>query len=279
MSEQEYRPSLAKEVRDLAMDVLQAGWMRYGHLADGAQIRCVWRQEGGQRWLEVEHLGTGHKALFSLLVEVEQVTLPPIGPEDDGALQAELRDAAAAAGEDKPWAPGGVYCATCDHGGHTCPGCGASVPHEGSGVCPACTVEHGPKPAGERSRTWDPDNPGCAPEECGGSRLDPCSTVMRTRGARHDGEPAPAAEEPTTWGRVAAGDQAKGDDGSWYPVVSVREGRGPQEGRTVVTLRIANQGRPYPMDPEGPVTVIRGAIGAKVSMLADAFPGSTVIES
>lgn len=34
---------------------------------------------------------------------------------------------------------------------------------------------------------WDPDYPGCAPEECGGSRLDPCGTVMRTQGRRHDG--------------------------------------------------------------------------------------------
>jgi hypothetical protein len=37
-------------------------------------------------------------------------------------------------------------------------------------------------------RAWDPDRPGCAFEECGGMSLDPCVTIMRTRGRWHDGE-------------------------------------------------------------------------------------------
>lgn len=47
---------------------------------------------------------------------------------------------------------------------------------------------YGIGPEDEALKEWDPDYPGCAPEECGGSRLDPCSTVMRTKGARHDGD-------------------------------------------------------------------------------------------
>jgi len=35
---------------------------------------------------------------------------------------------------------------------------------------------------------WDPDRPGCAFEECGGMSLDPCVTIVRTRGRWHDGE-------------------------------------------------------------------------------------------
>jgi hypothetical protein len=43
---------------------------------------------------------------------------------------------------------------------------------------------------------WDEDNPGCAPEACGGSRLDPCSTVLRTQGAQHDDD---VPNEATAW--------------------------------------------------------------------------------
>lgn len=49
---------------------------------------------------------------------------------------------------------------------------------------------------------WDPDRPGCAPEECGGSRLDPCVTVMKTRGKAHDGE---VTDHPFTVGEGATG--------------------------------------------------------------------------
>jgi hypothetical protein len=44
-------------------------------------------------------------------------------------------------------------------------------------------------------RAWDPDRPGCAFEECGGMSLDPCVTIVRTRGRWHDGQvPETAAE-------------------------------------------------------------------------------------
>lgn len=40
----------------------------------------------------MENLETGHKALFRLDVTVQPYTIPPIGPEDDGALRAELSE-------------------------------------------------------------------------------------------------------------------------------------------------------------------------------------------
>jgi hypothetical protein len=72
-----------------------------------------------------------------------------------------------------------VSCPECNAGGHTCPGCGASVGH-GDTACRDCSSEISGPP------TWDPDYPGCAPETCGGSRLDPCRTVLQTQGLRHD---------------------------------------------------------------------------------------------
>lgn len=39
-----------------------------------------------------------------------------------------------------------VYaCDGCNYGRHTCPGCGTSVEHAGTGVCPQCTeaIEEG----------------------------------------------------------------------------------------------------------------------------------------
>jgi hypothetical protein len=146
------------------------------------------------------------------------------------------------------------------------------------------SAKHGLHPVEQPG--WDPDNPGCAPEACGGSRLDPCSTVMRTRGAAHDGddspEEAPAKEQPEvvlTWGQACGGDLAKGDDGSWYPVVKARPGEGPVAGRYWVTLLIGGEERPYPMNPDGVVTLKRGPVGRAMDALSAAGLGPEVIQS
>jgi hypothetical protein len=139
----------------------------------------------------------------------------------------------------------------------------------------------GALPVAERKpRAWDADNPGCAPEACGGSRLDPCDTVMRTRGAEHDGERDP---EPVqrTWKEACAEDMAKGADGKFYPVTRAAAGTGPNEGFTVVTLDLDNGDVPrtFQMRPDDAVTLIRGEAGRAADALRGAGLGPEVIRS
>lgn len=83
----------------------------------------------------------------------------------------------------------------------------------------------------------------------------------------------------TTWGGLCEGDQAIGEDGQPYLVERVREGIGPQAGKTVVTMIIGGQTRPYPMDPAGPVKVIRGAAGRAAQALLDGGLGAETVRS
>lgn len=43
------------------------------------------------------------------------------------------------------------YCPTCDHGGHTCPGCGDDIDH-GEFACATCTTEHQKSEVGHARR-------------------------------------------------------------------------------------------------------------------------------
>lgn len=115
-------------------------------------------------------------------------------------------------------------------------------------------------------KAWDADRPGCAPETCGGSDLDPCSAVMRTEGAVHEGEEL-SGPLGRTWREIAEGDRVQGSDKSWYQVLRVAEGGGPNVGRTVVTMQIGGEARPYPMGPDGDVLVKRGPAGIAVERL------------
>lgn len=115
-------------------------------------------------------------------------------------------------------------------------------------------------------KAWDADRPGCAPEICGGSNLDPCSAVMRTEGTVHDDDDLGGALE-RTWHEIAEGDWVQGSDKAWYRVLRVAEGGGPNLGRTVVTMQIGGEARPYPMSPEGDVLVKRGPAGIAVERL------------
>lgn len=87
-------PSLADDVAELVLDA--AGeWLKYVQLSDGSQAKMTWHDTHTVR---LEHTETGHVAEFRVAVVVEQ--LPPPGPENDGALQAEL-----AAEEELIWHP------------------------------------------------------------------------------------------------------------------------------------------------------------------------------
>jgi hypothetical protein len=79
---------LHEQLSEALQDVLRGGWAKYLELEDGTQVQATWHQELDLRWLQVTNLETGHAANFRVHVAVE--ALPPIGPEDDGALRAEL---------------------------------------------------------------------------------------------------------------------------------------------------------------------------------------------
>lgn len=82
----ELEAMLAESLRDL----LEGGWAKYLELENG-QVRTSWHQEGELRWLEVwDHSGTELVGRFMVTVGVYPFELPSIGPEDDGALRAEL---------------------------------------------------------------------------------------------------------------------------------------------------------------------------------------------
>lgn len=204
-----------------------------------------------------------------------------IGQQEDAsvALQDAIVALDAAQRSSEP------YCYNCDYVLHKCPGCGVDVPH-GTVACDGCNGQDDasppwapkesvfaaamrPEPAAAGAplpKAWDADRPGCAPETCGGSNLDPCSAVMRTEGAVHDDDDLGGALD-RTWREIAEGDWVRGSDNSWYRVLRVAEGGGPNAGRTVVTMRIGGEARPYPMSPEGDVLVKRGPAGIAVERL------------
>lgn len=77
-------PFLADDVAELVLDSATE-WLKYVQLSDGSQAKMTWHDTHTVR---LEHTETGHVAEFRVAVVVEQ--LPPPGPENDGALQAEL---------------------------------------------------------------------------------------------------------------------------------------------------------------------------------------------
>ena len=79
---------LSEMVADALADILKSGWAKYLELEDGTQVRCTWHRDGDLEWVEVEGPEVGEA--FKITVTAEVFTLPPIGPEDDGALRAEL---------------------------------------------------------------------------------------------------------------------------------------------------------------------------------------------
>lgn len=80
---------------ELTLGVAQE-WMRYAQLEDGTQIKATFHRDGELEWLEVHDAEQGGDLLgrFQVSVTVTPFELPPIGPEDDGALRAELAEQA-----------------------------------------------------------------------------------------------------------------------------------------------------------------------------------------
>jgi hypothetical protein len=90
--------ALPDMVADALRDVLQGGWAKYLELEDGTQVRASWQlnRETGDQWLEVwDSHGVDCLGRFTVEVVTGTYELPPpveIGPEDDGALRAELAE-------------------------------------------------------------------------------------------------------------------------------------------------------------------------------------------
>lgn len=86
MPEIEQPDTLADDVADLVLDSATE-WLKYVQFSDGSQAKMTWSYGNIVR---VEHTETGHVAEFQ--VTVNATRLPPPGPEDDGALRAELAE-------------------------------------------------------------------------------------------------------------------------------------------------------------------------------------------
>jgi hypothetical protein len=266
---------LTDEVRALALDTLQSGWFRYGRLSDDTQIRCTWRGEGSDTWLQVENLETGHVALFTLDVTVTPHTRPPVGPEDDGALRAEIAEY-----EDHPY--------ELNESANPLGGCTAMVMRNGGG-------DQCGRPSGVH-RTAAPTSAfveAMRPElEAAGLPLEPATEcancaplVAGVSATRVDGTgPTERCEDcrepyPCIWSDTRPGDEVQGEDGGWYPV----EGSDPNRHGTfykpiqTVTLTIGDRGHTYDMPGGGFVRIRRGAQSQAENIIQSAFPGSEVI--
>jgi hypothetical protein len=107
---------------------------------------------------------------------------------------------------------------------------------------------------------------GCAPEACGGSRLDPCGLANALEAL----DRAPA-EESVSWDHVAAGDEVKSvKTGKFYPVVASVHIKGQQ----VITVQLPSGKqqkitRPSPDDPAA--IVRRGPDGRAVDAWVQVF--------
>jgi hypothetical protein len=95
------KPDLdAEHLASLVVDCVQGGWLRYAQWHDGADVRITWQGGGIARVETVDNYGEliGE---FDIAVSARRLPLPPpLGPENDGALQAEL-----AAEQELIWVP------------------------------------------------------------------------------------------------------------------------------------------------------------------------------
>lgn len=263
---------LHEMLAELLLDVAQE-WTKYAQLEDGTQVKVTWHRDHELEWMEVHHADQGGDLIgrFKPSVTVELFELPEIGPEDDGALRAELAETPDHPFEASPESSGmactrmvlrdgyGDACGLpADQHPKECLNCAPFIAQASStrvdgseprDACRDCGAVLAPRP-------FDPDNPGCAPETCGGSRLDPCEAIMRTEGMAHDDDPL-AGPLDRQWEELAPGDRAQGGDGQWYRVMSVRDG----EDHVAITLEIGSLYKSYPMPHHGPVKVKRGPEG------------------
>lgn len=287
---------LSEEVRLLALDTLTGGWFRYGKLSDGVQIRCTWQQEGPVRWLQVENLETGEKNLFTLDVTVRPYTVSPIGPEDDGALRAELSEQRCSIckrllgqPEDPDSVDCGGDCLACmreeerpepvveDHSFRSlngAPKCAAVIGTLESGEqCGLPTSAHLKEAWGQPVTAADipAECLNCAPLVAGAS-------LTRVDGTREE-DPCEDCRltYPDTWAEVRTGDQVQGEDGAWYDVVRSDPSTLVYRSIQVVTLLIGDREHTYDMPGMGPVRIRLGEEHRAIRNLKAGFPGAEEI--
>lgn len=204
-----------------------AGYPVPVELEDGTAVKVVTPTAGPVDLISVEDVETGHAAEFRLSVRATQ--LPTLGPKDDGATRAELADAHRHAQEPRPelgnQSPADLLLA----------------------VVAAARDDH---------------RGGCAPETCGGSRLDPCrlanalEALSRTlqAEARESGQPEPGHWHPTTWRDVKTGDRIRVGGQHEAEVEVAMEVTWLGSGAAQVPVKLKDRGH-YTMPPSGPVEV------------------------
>lgn len=144
---------LAEYAADTVREWMRLVWIDAGGLPDHPaelQARCRWHENGT---FTLSETGYGEEyGRFRLTVNVEPVEVPPTGPEDDGALRAELADIQARRycgecldpNEDPaPWCECGV--------GETCIGPCKHRAHQ-PGMCPERTLE--PAAGHDEGKVW-----------------------------------------------------------------------------------------------------------------------------
>lgn len=152
--------TLAEYLAEYAANVVQE-WMRIVSLDDDVlqgnterQLRMQWESDKTFSLFDSPY-GGGEHGRYRLIVKVEEIEVPPIGPEDDGALRAELADA------ERLRAPPGGTCSECIWGDEDpCAWCD-------------CIREDSPCKAPCRQRAH-------APERC--PNLAPVNSVIAVRG-------------------------------------------------------------------------------------------------
>lgn len=84
--------TLAEYLAEYASNVVVQEWMRIIELPDESQARVNWVAEEAGTFTVGSSQYSAEHGRFRLIVKVEEIEVPPIGPEDDGALRAELAD-------------------------------------------------------------------------------------------------------------------------------------------------------------------------------------------
>jgi len=139
------RQRLADYLSEYAHGVVEE-WMRLIDISENVlspgseeiQARVTWAGDGTFK-VSTTHYGEelGH---FRLVVRVEPIDVPPIGPENDPAQIHEPKHPCEECNHShSPNRCPNLYlvCEECNTGGHTCPGDGNSIEH-GQSMCDEC---------------------------------------------------------------------------------------------------------------------------------------------
>lgn len=226
METTEPRP-LADEVAEVVLDCAQE-WLKYWPLDNGTQVRTTWHASDH---LSIHEDGGPHLGDFQVKVTARPIPLEPVGPEEDGATQAELAAAHRHATEPQP-ALGGKSPA--DLILEVLEAAQEVVDRDGFG-----TIFPGPRASLHDALL----------------RL----RVALVAEALVAGQEEAGHWEPATWASVKNGDrvrigQAEAAVEVALPLTSV------SSGATVVQVKLMGREAPYTMPPSGPVEVWRPSL-------------------